>query len=30
MGVQFTGFVTPKDRERLSNRINARACCWPK
>jgi hypothetical protein len=29
MAVQFTGFDSPKDRERLARRIEARACCWP-
>jgi len=27
--VQFTAFATPRDRQRLINRIAARACCWP-
>jgi hypothetical protein len=29
MAVQFTAFGTPLDRERLTNRIAARTCCWP-
>lgn len=29
MAVQFTGFPSPRDRERLERRIDARACCWP-
>jgi hypothetical protein len=29
MAVQFTAFATPRDRQRLINRIAARACCWP-
>lgn len=29
MAVQFTGFDSVKDRERLARRIDARACCWP-
>lgn len=29
MAVQFTSFATPRDRERLAARLEARACCWP-
>ena len=29
MAAQFTGFASPRDRERLESRIAARACCWP-
>ena len=29
MAVQFTAFAAPRDRQRLINRIAARACCWP-
>ena len=29
MAVQFTSFATPRDRERLARRIDARTCCWP-
>jgi hypothetical protein len=29
MAVQFTGFGSPRDLERLERRIDARACCWP-
>jgi hypothetical protein len=29
MAVQFTGFASPADRDRLTARIDARTCCWP-
>lgn len=30
MAVQFTTFPSAEDRERLTRRIDARACCWPR